>query len=510
MIPLTLRKLKAQIPLAAKQILLFASKKQLKQIRQKYPELNNELDMFEGADPSGTLKYISWQANQLLKNESVDEIINLISKFHKNQQRLDKKDIFQYNSVEELRETLNSLGETRKERKDKEKDEAYTESAVIYDDGRFLVVRPETEGASCYFGRNTKWCVSATESKNYFNTYSKENTLLYFIIDREAEPDNPMGKVALAFTGDGVEIYDALDQGIGIDEVRMHLDTKQSILDLIKEHKEEFPTTPQFEKAQVGEVIRKRLWEPDAKPEDFIEYLNEHLELAWDSQVQDFLGTHRYVFGNEAWLKNIFPHLKADAQIAIIDSLYSPIDITQVKDYLHPRTLYMLGTRSQSPQVVLEAILNRSDINPDDFAIPIRRLIRNHMYGRIEGLSDSDLKQAIYRLNEATLLEFLGSKAIQGWVAQAISEWPDSKIIEIPQAGLFAKSLLGSSARKLEMAALLKDSISAKDDLIGFLVDDESVSPDVFAKVYELLAESDKASIDPVIERFRPELTQRK
>ena len=52
----------------------------------------------------------------------------------------------------------------------------------IYDDERWLIVRPDTIDASCYYGAGTKWC-TAMKNKNHFKNYTKRGNL-YYIIDK--------------------------------------------------------------------------------------------------------------------------------------------------------------------------------------------------------------------------------------------------------------------------------------------------------------------------------------
>ena len=55
----------------------------------------------------------------------------------------------------------------------------------IYDDEDYLVVVPETEAASCYYGAGTKWCTAAT-TNNAFKDYTGEKGVLYYIIYKKS------------------------------------------------------------------------------------------------------------------------------------------------------------------------------------------------------------------------------------------------------------------------------------------------------------------------------------
>ena len=45
------------------------------------------------------------------------------------------------------------------------------ESIIAHEDDEKMIVIPLSKDASCYYGKNTKWCTSSTESKNYFIDY---------------------------------------------------------------------------------------------------------------------------------------------------------------------------------------------------------------------------------------------------------------------------------------------------------------------------------------------------
>lgn len=64
-----------------------------------------------------------------------------------------------------------------------QKHEIKKEVIKIIDNEMMTVVIPLSEASSCYYGRQTKWCSSATESDNAFYTYFLNNvTLIYVLI----------------------------------------------------------------------------------------------------------------------------------------------------------------------------------------------------------------------------------------------------------------------------------------------------------------------------------------
>jgi hypothetical protein len=136
-------------------------------------------------------KYLSWVFDQYNKNEdyTFDELSNIVDRFDKISKNLQKKDINQYKDLKELLDIFKFYGSTKEEKKAGKK--------VLYESDDFLVIRPLTRDASCYYGANTKWCTSATaEGKNKFEQYASTGKL-YYIISRKPLDMKNWNKVAV-------------------------------------------------------------------------------------------------------------------------------------------------------------------------------------------------------------------------------------------------------------------------------------------------------------------------
>lgn len=83
----------------------------------------------------------------------------------------------------------------------------------IYEDDRFLIVRPLSHKTSCYYGANTQWCTTTAENEDYFNRYTSRGKL-YYIIDKKSQ-DRTYGKMALLvpFGKGAPEVYNQQDGG---------------------------------------------------------------------------------------------------------------------------------------------------------------------------------------------------------------------------------------------------------------------------------------------------------
>lgn len=217
-------------------LLKIAQTKRVNQIKEKYPILSEKIDSLVASDPSGRYKYLDWQVKQLMRGSDVSRLISAIDSFHSNTQRIKEKDINQYSGLAELELALSETPLSNKDIKKKEKVFAYNTSDVILNSDSFLVVRPESREASCYFGRGTRWCISASESANAFESYSTDNIAFYFIINKSLDASNPLHKIAIA-KGSHDAFYDATDEQITKSEVRDSLGKMaDTIIDLINSH----------------------------------------------------------------------------------------------------------------------------------------------------------------------------------------------------------------------------------------------------------------------------------
>ena len=82
------------------------------------------------------------------------------------------KDINSYNDLASLERVMDEVDSVQT-RKEKEK-EAKGGVDKLYEDERWLLVRPNTYESSCYYGSSTKWCTASKESPNHFQDYSKK------------------------------------------------------------------------------------------------------------------------------------------------------------------------------------------------------------------------------------------------------------------------------------------------------------------------------------------------
>lgn len=192
----------------ARQIILIESK--LDVLKASFPLLADSLDFLSKRDPSKKGKYLQWCAKVLSTEEiSLHHLADVIDNFHKNAFRLPKKDINSYQTAAELEEALFELGGSKRQQIKSQK----LNSSAVYEDDQYIVVNPRDKHSSCFYGRGTKWCISATESENYFDNYDS-HTIFYMIIDKQPQ-GTEWDKIAMAVSDEDVSNrFSAYDEEI--------------------------------------------------------------------------------------------------------------------------------------------------------------------------------------------------------------------------------------------------------------------------------------------------------
>ena len=172
------------------------------------------VDHFVREDPSGNHKYLMWLVKTFVNDSGFSPAMmtDLVKKFHTNIDRIENKDINSYN-YDELKKVVEEA-ESRVTRSQKEK-EAKKGAVKLYEDGRWLLVKPETLEASCYYGAGTQWCTTS-RNDGHFASYTKQGPL-YYIIDKSRELGR-FYKIALHKNWEGhEEMYDEEDNRLDRD-----------------------------------------------------------------------------------------------------------------------------------------------------------------------------------------------------------------------------------------------------------------------------------------------------
>jgi hypothetical protein len=153
-------------------------------------------------------KYLDWVGKNFESinfNSNFQDLVLKLREFDKISSNLPKTDINSYKNLTELYQALNDYA--NRSRREIRKVEG---GNVVHEDDRFFVVNPLTHGASCYYGKGTKWCTAA-DSDYQFKQYNEDGKLFY-ILDKTKATSDPLYKIALLKKFDGnVIVYDAQD-----------------------------------------------------------------------------------------------------------------------------------------------------------------------------------------------------------------------------------------------------------------------------------------------------------
>ena len=109
------------------------------------------------------------------------------------------KNIDSFKEIYEWEHSVFKAEQDYNERQEMKKREAGAKESTDYitDDDDYMMVRPRSEDASCYYGRGTKWCISAIKSKNWFDDYTGKNVAFYFVLFKHLPQDDNLKKLAL-------------------------------------------------------------------------------------------------------------------------------------------------------------------------------------------------------------------------------------------------------------------------------------------------------------------------
>jgi hypothetical protein len=217
----------------------------VKDVKAKYPDLElagfityARKSLHDDFGPKGVSKYLMWFARELYQNfkddiegdnhwhanaphdtdvfEIANALLGIIGQFQQHHQRLKEKDIYKY-EPEQLRAELESLGLSQSQKRKKEKEGAMEGSELIYDENDIFAIRPLTKEASCFYGKNTRWCISATESRNYFDQYTSDYQAFVMVRFDNIPAAHSMHKLALVYDREGEleQVFDASDDEQG-------------------------------------------------------------------------------------------------------------------------------------------------------------------------------------------------------------------------------------------------------------------------------------------------------
>lgn len=187
-------------------------------------------------------------------DEDVQTAVEIVKDFDKYQSKLSGKDINQYKSIGELDDALEVIIQAEKEREEERTAEKQVDK--IYEDEKYLVIKPKSELASCKYGSNTKWCVTSRGS-GHFERYTSGKQRLYFIINKKNSTDKNYSKIAIHFDEGGTKKYwDSQDFPMNDREISVINYAFPEIIAAIDEHYKE--STKQSIDSFMNELFNSR------------------------------------------------------------------------------------------------------------------------------------------------------------------------------------------------------------------------------------------------------------
>ena len=192
------------------------SEKKSDDLKIKFPNLSNEIDELENTVHP---KYLEWCVKQLTQNFSINDLIPTIKFYDKNSSKFQSKDINSYKTLKDLENELKEIGSKSKTELRKEVKSEGTEK--LFEDDQYVLLYIKNKDASVTYGAGTKWCITMRDA-DYFEEYSNDNVVFYFLINKNLDQKNSLSKLAFAIQRDEenkilkTEIFDAEDEQITI------------------------------------------------------------------------------------------------------------------------------------------------------------------------------------------------------------------------------------------------------------------------------------------------------
>lgn len=143
-------------------------------------------------DPSRNKVYSQWLVTLALggqmKLEDISRVRDELTTFDRVKSRMpvEQRDILRYKNSEDLYTAIQPYLEivSQNDLNRQYEKQMYNEVIVRYNSPNYRIVTPKTKAAAQFFGMNTRWCTSAKESNNMFDSYNAKGPL-YIILEKK-------------------------------------------------------------------------------------------------------------------------------------------------------------------------------------------------------------------------------------------------------------------------------------------------------------------------------------
>ena len=157
------------------------------------------IDLIIQVDPTKNSAYTDWIIRKYLDGnfryiEDLGKLTELLTFYEKVKPKLpqEQRDINKFKSYQELDQLIDKLQAANTDtRTNRETERQYGDDLIksgqveiYYNSPEIKIVIPKTQEASCYFGKNTKWCTAATKN-NKFDEYNSKDNLYILLFKKE-------------------------------------------------------------------------------------------------------------------------------------------------------------------------------------------------------------------------------------------------------------------------------------------------------------------------------------
>ncbi len=164
-----------------------------------YESIDAFIEKLGEIDPSRNGMYMPWLAKHAISNpnenrtEDLDRVGEDLRNFEQFKRQIERKDINQYRSFQDLYDVIAPFlrpRELTKDEKEKAKQQAELEKVkkdiiTVYNGSEGWIRIPTTREAAIFLGQNTRWCTSA-RGNNMFDHYAKSDSL-FVVYDKETK-----------------------------------------------------------------------------------------------------------------------------------------------------------------------------------------------------------------------------------------------------------------------------------------------------------------------------------
>lgn len=178
----------------------------------------DQFDELKKIDPSGAkYKFVDYMAQQLLSGTKMSDLSDGIKTI---MVAIDKKQIegdFTKIAFKDLLSKASSAAPTKTDVKKAmwsgsglEKGKDFN---VAYEGKGVTVIHPLNHKASCFFGKNSKWCTTMSNDDQYWKQYTSKGVTFYYVLGDNGDKD------AVAVYEDKFECYDKEDKQVKFEDV---------------------------------------------------------------------------------------------------------------------------------------------------------------------------------------------------------------------------------------------------------------------------------------------------